>query len=364
MLKSSLCDYSDAYIIVKGTITVNNTAAAAAAAANNTNKKLIFKNCAPFTNCISEINNTQVGNAKDIDIVMPMYILIEYSDNYAKTSGSLWQYCKDIPPLDNNNVITFFTEANRTDSFNFKAKITGQTGDNGTKDVEIMVPLKYLSNFWRTLEMLLINCEVNLILTWSSTCVNVSTNNANQNAGFAITDTKLYVPVVTLSTQENAKLLGQLKSGFKGIINWNKYLSKPELLLQNADHNHLVGPSFQGVNRLFVLAFENDNHAISTRRFNLPTVEIKDYNIMINGENFFDQPIKNNKVTYENIRKIATGQGDDYTTGCLLDYPYFMDTYKMISVDLSKQQTLDADPRAIQQINFTANLDRVGNTRF
>ena len=84
---------------------------------------------------------------------------------------------------------------------------------------------------------------------------------------------------------------------------------------------------------------------------------------MINGENFFDQPIKNNKVTYENIRKIATGQGDDYATGCLLDYSYFNDTYKMITVDLSKQQALDADPRAIQQINFTANLDRAGNAR-
>ena len=94
MLKSSLCDYSDAYILVKGTISVNNTAAAGAAA-NNNNKKVIFKNCAPFTNCISEINNTQIDNAKDIDIVMPMYNLIEYSDNYAKSTGSLRQYCKD-----------------------------------------------------------------------------------------------------------------------------------------------------------------------------------------------------------------------------------------------------------------------------
>ena len=84
---------------------------------------------------------------------------------------------------------------------------------------------------------------------------------------------------------------------------------------------------------------------------------------MINGEKFFDQPIKNNKITYDNIRKIATGQGDDYTTCCLLDYPYFKDTSKMIAVDLSKQQALDADPRAIQQINFTGNLDRAGNTR-
>ena len=214
MLKSSLCDYSDAYILVKGTITVNNTAAAGAAV-NNTNKKVIFKNCAPFTNCISEINNTQVDNAEDIDIVMPMYNLIEYSDNYAKTTGNIWQYCKDIPARDAHNIIEEFTGGNTTDSFNFKAKITGQTGPNGTKDVEIMVPLKYLSNFWRSLEMPLINCEVNLILTWSSTFALIATTIPNQNTTFAITDTKLYVPVVTLSTQENTKFLQQLTSGFK-----------------------------------------------------------------------------------------------------------------------------------------------------
>ena len=175
MLKSSLCDYSDAYILVKGTITVNDTAAQGAAA-NNTNKKVIFKNCAPFTNCISEINNTQIDNAKDIDIVMTMYKLIEYSDNYAKTTRSLWQYCKYIPARNNNNEITEFTLVNTTDSCKFKAKITGQTEDDETKDVEIMVPLKYLSNFWRTLEMPLINFEVNLILIWSSSCVLISTN--------------------------------------------------------------------------------------------------------------------------------------------------------------------------------------------
>ena len=362
MLNSSLCDYSDAYILVKGTITVNNTAAQGAAA-NNTNKKVIFKNCAPFTNCISEINNTQIDNAKDIDIVMPMYNLIEYSDNYAKTTGSLWQYCKDIPARNANNEIIIFSEDNTTDSFKFKAKITGQTGNDGTKDVEIMVPLKYLSNFWRTLEMPLINCEVNLILTQSSNCVLLATAIQNQAATFEITDTKLYVPVVTLSTQENTKFLQQLKPGFKRVINWNKYLSKPELLAQNPNLNHLIEPSFQGINRLFVLAFENDNDRISDDEYYLPTVEIKDYNIVINGENLFDQLIKNNKITYDNIRKIATGKGDDYTTSCLLDYPYFKDTYKMIAVDLSKQQALDADPRAIQQINFTANLDRAGNTR-
>ena len=149
----------------------------------------------------------------------------------------------------------------------------------------------------------------------------------------------------------------------KRTVSWNKYLATPELLAQNTNLNHLIEPSFQGVNRLFVLAFENDAQRTSNKRYYIPNVEIKDYNVMIDGKNFFDQPVKNDKVTYENIRKIATGQGDDYTTGCLLDYTYFK-KYKMIAVDLSKQQALDADPKAIQQINFTANLDRAGNTRF
>ena len=116
---------------------------------------------------------------KKFNIVMPMYNLIEHSDNYSKTSGRLWQYCKDIPALDNNNAIVNFTESNLTDSFNVKVKMTGQTGDDGTKNVEIMVPLKYLSNFWRTLEMPLINCGINLILTWSANCVIVASNVAN-----------------------------------------------------------------------------------------------------------------------------------------------------------------------------------------
>ena len=174
MLRSSLCDYSDAYILVKGNISVNNTAADGAAA-NNTNKKVIFKNCAPFINCISKINNTQIDNAEYIDIVMPMYNLIEYSDNYSKTSGSLWQYCKEIPAIDDDGDILDFdstaANANATDSFNFKTKITDQTDHNGIINVEIIVPLKYLSTFWRTLEMPLINCEVELILTWSADCV-------------------------------------------------------------------------------------------------------------------------------------------------------------------------------------------------
>ena len=144
---------------------------------------------------------------------MPMYNLIEYSDNYSKTFGSLWQYYKD----DSNDNLA------NSESFKSKVKITGKTPKNGnTKDVEIIVPLKYLSNIWRTLEMPLINCEVNLILTWSKDCVII---NSTGEGKFEITETKLFVPVATLSTKDNEKLLQQLKSGFKKTINWNKHQS-------------------------------------------------------------------------------------------------------------------------------------------
>ena len=240
-----------------------------------------------------------------------------------------------------------FNGANATDSFNFKAKVTGKTDNNGRiDDVEIMVPSKYLSNFWRTLEMPLINGEDNLILTWSTNCVIIYTNAANQNPTFEITETKLYVPVPTLSMQDNAKLIRQLKSDFKRTINWNKYISKPKLLTRNPNLNHLVELSFQGVNRPFVLAFESDAQRSSNKRY-LLNLEIKDCNVMIDGKNLFDQPVKNNKITYENIRKIATGQGHDYTAGRLLDFTYFKENHKVIAIYLSKQQALDADPKVI-----------------
>ena len=149
MLKSDLCDYADAYIFVKGIITITGAGDdAAARQLDERNEGVTFKNCAPFTKCISRINNTDIDNAQDINIVMPMYNLIEYSDNYSKTSGSVWQYYRDDP---NDNMT-------RSGSFKSKIKITGKTlADGNTKHVEIMVPLKYLSNFWRTLEMPLIN---------------------------------------------------------------------------------------------------------------------------------------------------------------------------------------------------------------
>ena len=201
---------------------------------------------------------------------MPMYNLIEYSDNYSKTSGSLWNYYRDEPNANLSD----------SESFESKIKITGKTLAAGNeKDAEIMVLLKYLSNFGGTLVIPLINCEVNLILTWSSACVITNSTGAGT---FEITESKLYVPVVTLSTQDNSNLLQQLNLGFKRVINCNKYLSKPELLTRNSNLNHLVKPSFQGVNRLFVFSFENDTQRTSHSDFYLPNVEIKIYNFMIN----------------------------------------------------------------------------------
>ena len=161
--------------------------------------------------------------------------------------------------------------------------------------------------------MRLTNREVELILTWSAGCVIIYTDVANQNPTFTLIETNLYVPVVTLLTQDNAKFIPELKPGFKRGISYNKYLAKPELLAQNENLNLLIEPSFQGINRLFVLAFENDAQRRNNRTYYIPN------NVMIDGKNFFDHRVKNDKVTYENIRKIATGQGDDYTTDCLLD---------------------------------------------
>ena len=189
-----------------------------------------------------------------------------------------------------------------SESFKSKVKITGKTPNNrNTEDVEIIVPIKYLSNFWRTLEMPLINCEVNLILTWSKDCV---ITNSTGEGKFALTETKLYVPVVTLSTKDNEKLLQQLKLGFKKTIRSNKYESSIKPFAQIRYLNYLINPSFQGANRLFVLPFQKENGRTSHSTRYLPKVEIKDYNVMIDGRNFFVQPINSMSKTYENIRKL------------------------------------------------------------
>ena len=176
MIRSDLCEFSDSYIVVKGTITVTDPNDA------SYDKKLALKNNVPLTSCTSKINNTLIDNAEDLDIVIPMYNLLEYSKNYRKTTGSLWNYYRNKPNRgiggENNNVNYSIKDSK---SFDYKTNITGKLeGNNTEKKIEIVVPLKHLSNFWRTLDMPLINCEINLILTWSENCV--LTNKAIRDA--------------------------------------------------------------------------------------------------------------------------------------------------------------------------------------
>ena len=210
-----------------------------------------------------------------------MYNFIEYSNNYLKTLGSLWQYYIDDP---NDNIT-------KSESFKFKIKIIGKTPAAGNaKDVKIAVPLKYLSNFWRTLEMPLINCEISIDLTWSKKCV---LSFAVGKTGFVITDRKLYVPVVTLSTEDDVRLLKQLESGFRRTIKLNKYQPKLGNKEQNKYFDYLFDLSCQGVNRILVLSFENwTDREVHTKSY-IPKVEIKVYNVIVDGKIFFDQPIKN-----------------------------------------------------------------------
>ena len=153
----------------------------------------------------------------------------------------------------------------------------------------------------------MINCELDLILTWPSTCVITNSTGAGR---FTLTDTNIYVPVVTLSTKNNTKLFLQLKSGFKRTINWSKYQSDPKAYAQNQYLNDLIDPSLEEVNRPFVLSFENEDDIRSHSNYYFPKVEVIDYNVMIDGKNLSDQPINNHFKTYENIIKIVTGQRD------------------------------------------------------
>ena len=290
---------------------------------------------------------------------MPMYNLIEYSDNYSDTSGSLLQFKRD--EMTNNADVT---NDNNAPSLKYKASIIGNTENNERKNgVKIALPLKYLSNFWRSLEMPLINCKVELSLKWYERCLLTVTNTAT----FKITDAKLYVPIVTLSIEDNSKLSKLLNEGFKRPIYWSEYKVTPNKIVKIAAVNEekyireLLDSSCQGVQRLFVLAYDNTagNNQVSVdsyKKYFPPRVKIENYNIEIDGRNFYDQPINDSIKQYDEIRKVSTGQGDDNTTGCLLDFAYFEKNYRLIAADLSKQKALDADLRAIQQIIFNSKI--------
>ena len=200
--------------------------------------------------CKTEINETFADEADIINITMPMYNLIEYSDNCSDTSGSLWNFKRDEIEEDADLTI------NNASSFKNKANLIGNTEDNGTKNkVKIAVPLKYLSNFWRSLEIPLINCKVEFSLKWYEECILSSAGTA---ATFKITDAKLYVPIVTLKTEDNTKLSKLLSEGFKRPIYWNKY----KVIFRNYNNEYIrerIDASFQGVNKLFVLPYASGN---------------------------------------------------------------------------------------------------------
>ena len=366
VIKSNLCDYSDTYILVTGDIKVENVAA-------DTN--VAFKNCAPFTRCVTHINDQHVETAENLDIIMTMYNLIEYCDNYRDSSGSLYQFNRDEFPM-NNDKNPLNVALNNSTSFKYKAsllrKATDADGnDRSLKNTKIVVPLKYLSNFFRSLEMLLINCKIHLELNWNNNCVmyGADTYAGGDNANdieitFKIINTKLHVPIVILSNKDSVK---QLNEGFKRSVYWNEYKSKIET--KNLDNDNitrfLLDTSFKRINRLFVLAFNKTTESVagnpinntanrvqrdSHRKCFFPRVDITNYNVLIDGRNFYDQPINVQIKKDDETRKIATEQGDDYTTKCLLDYHNFKNHYKLIAVYLPKQKELHADPRAIQQI--------------
>ena len=296
VLKPNLSDYAEAYILIDGTIR---------AAAANANTRLALKNCVPFTKCNLEINDEHVDTAENLDITMPMYNLIEYSDNYQDLSATLYQYKRDEPP-EANAINDLRTDT--SSSFKYKVSLLGNpvlVGNITKRSVKVVVPLKYLSNFFRSLEMPLINCKIKLNLTWKKECV---LSNQDGAAVFIINDTKLYVPVVTLSKEDNKDFIEQQNKGFQRSIYWNEYKTKE--INENADANVFkyinLDPSFQGVNRLFVMADNRENGQPTRngqRKYYLPRIDLEKYNVIIDGRNFYDNPIESDIKKYRELKK-------------------------------------------------------------
>ena len=300
MLRSGLCDYSDAYVevtadvvvtvnrenvdnvnIFAGDVEPNPNANPPVVGADNSHKRTFnLKNNAPFISCITKIKGKLIENAEDLDVVMPMYNLTEYSKNYRKTNGSLHNYYRYEPNIETNNNNNITYPIQNSTSYDYKAKLTNrfanfavaadrQDNDLNLKaiQVKIIVPLKHLGKFWRELNMPLVNCEVELKLKWNKTCVlvNKATRAAAvgveidtpKNATLTVIDCKLYVPVVTLRAVDENKLLNNLKTGFKRTITWNNYCSAITNQAANNNLNYLIDPTFTKVHRLFVLAYEN-----------------------------------------------------------------------------------------------------------
>ena len=261
---------------------------------------------------------------------MPVYNLIQYSDNYQDSSAAFYQYKRDEPPdnIDNN------LATNTSSSFNYKVHLLGNpaiVNNVARRNLKIVVPLKYLSNFFISIEMLLINCKIKLNLTWKKECVLSTDNDADaadaaNNPVFIINDTKLYVPVVTLSKEDNKDFIDQQNKSFQRSIYWNEYKTKEQN--EDADANVYkytnLDLSFQGVNRLFVMAYGRANNNQPTRngrrKYYLPRIDLEKYNVIIDRRNFYDNPIESDIEKYRELKKVMIGKGEGYTTGSLLDF--------------------------------------------
>ena len=276
ILRSDLCDYSDAYIVVKGIINVRGTNGN-----NRRNKGLTFKNNAPFRSCILNISNAFIDNAENLYIAMAMYNLLDCSDNYFMTSGNLWNYYRDEiyddeKENENNNKLNNKTITSKC--FKYKTKIIGSTSDNENRlNTEVVVPLKYLSNFWRSLDLALINCEIERNFSWSRyyiiykisitfeavpniNPVGYRVTSQTTSATFQINNAKFYVPVVTLFTNDTIKFLENMKQRFKRTTSWNKCRSEITTQTKNNNSDYLIDPTFRNINRLFAISFKNGNN--------------------------------------------------------------------------------------------------------
>ena len=370
IVRPFFCDYSDVYILVTGNIKVEN---------GNDATRVAIKNCHPFTRASFKLNNEQVDTADNLDLTMNLYNMLEYSDNYADTTGSLYQYKRPEPRDNNGKVVNLSTALS---SFKYQSGLVQKqlatpnsenvpdsidpnfaNAHRNWKNIKIVVPLKYISNFFRNLELPLINTKLFMELNWTKYSV---LSNQNQDSRFQITKCELYIPVVTINTENNNKLSELLNKGFERTVVWNEYKSKIEELTIPQNDNMFRGitldASFQGVSKLFVAAYEtrntqgNTNNQHSRNRYYLPRAEIKDYNVLIGGRYFYDQNVNRSIVRYNELLKMATGRSEDYSTRCLLDYDYYIKDFKIVGINLSHQAVLDSDAKINQQIESVYKL--------
>ena len=331
----------------------------------NDNIRVAIKNCHPFTRASFKLNNEQVETVENLDLTMNLYNMLEYSDNYADTTASLYQYKRPEPRVNAGDLT-----ANNSSSFKYQSGLFQKqltTDDGNSEDIglnidpnfnrahkiwkkKIVIALKYISNFLRNLELPLINTKFYMELNWTKFSV-------FRNSMFQIAKGELYIPVVTLNTENNNNLSELLSKGFERTVVWNECKSKIETTIKRTT----LDVSFQGVSRLFAAAYEtgdirrNTNHRHSRRRYYLPRAEIKDYNILIDGRNFYDQNV-NSIVRYNELLKMATGRSEDYSTGCLLDYEHYLKDFNIVVIHLSHQAVLDSEPKINQQIEFVYKL--------